>query len=372
MSNCSEKENQELRNLCQEDENAVIQAQQIDITGRFQQNEDAETIEFYVRINFDILLEVLRNGDRYMLTNLERFDRLIHHIVEKYFAKIPFLRLDVYFKFKQGGGLESFIGFEDKEISLEKLSAFLPFVRFDSVEVYYSNDSAHTFAEKRELFHSHLKAIKGGLNNSRIYFDATIAQDNPSHFNDLSALIDYIRDEFLPICDSSRQYAFEIDFDSDDDFTSDTVRTLFASLLQMPQIRRCSNVGISPMVGDWVYLPSEIISCWLDQNSSDEVGSIKHQECNLFINSLSIPNEKEMCDLLIKKFRKAKLPSSPFTFWLSTDRGSDDAKDIEVQVITNEKTNEQLSISKYLDKVDGSETDMIEIKRTVKKKEGER
>ena len=58
----------------------------------FQQNEDEE---FYVILCLDNLLELLRFGYRHRLTKLERVERRFHLIAEKYFGKIPFLRLDI-------------------------------------------------------------------------------------------------------------------------------------------------------------------------------------------------------------------------------------------------------------------------------------
>ena len=50
---------------------------------------------FYAKICFDILFEVLRFGDRRLLVKLERIGRRFHLIVEKYFDKMQFLRLDI-------------------------------------------------------------------------------------------------------------------------------------------------------------------------------------------------------------------------------------------------------------------------------------
>ena len=61
----------------------------------FQQNEDEDMPEFYVILCLDNLLELLRFGYRHRLTKLERVERRFHLIAEKYFGKIPFLRLDI-------------------------------------------------------------------------------------------------------------------------------------------------------------------------------------------------------------------------------------------------------------------------------------
>ena len=50
-------------------------------------------IEFYLKFCFDVLFEVLRFGDRRRLTKLEGVGRRFHHLVEKLFGEMPFLRL---------------------------------------------------------------------------------------------------------------------------------------------------------------------------------------------------------------------------------------------------------------------------------------
>ena len=52
-------------------------------------------MEFYVRMCFDVLLEVLHPGDRRPLTKLERIGRCFHWTIEKYFPDVPFLRLNL-------------------------------------------------------------------------------------------------------------------------------------------------------------------------------------------------------------------------------------------------------------------------------------
>ena len=59
------------------------------------EEDDGETVEFYVRICFDVLLEVLHPGDMRPLTKLERVGRRFHWTIEKFFPDFPFLRLDL-------------------------------------------------------------------------------------------------------------------------------------------------------------------------------------------------------------------------------------------------------------------------------------
>ena len=54
-----------------------------------------DAIGFYLTLCFDVILEVLQFGDRRRLTKLERTGRRFHHLVEKCFRDVPFLRLDI-------------------------------------------------------------------------------------------------------------------------------------------------------------------------------------------------------------------------------------------------------------------------------------
>ena len=56
-------------------------------------NEKEELAEFYLNLYLDVLLEVLRFGDRYRLAKLERTGLRLHQIVENYFSEKPFLSL---------------------------------------------------------------------------------------------------------------------------------------------------------------------------------------------------------------------------------------------------------------------------------------
>ena len=57
--------------------------------------EEDDGIGFYLTLSLDVLFEVLRFGDRHRLTKLERVGRRLHHLVEKWFGAMPFLRLDI-------------------------------------------------------------------------------------------------------------------------------------------------------------------------------------------------------------------------------------------------------------------------------------
>ena len=50
-------------------------------------------VEFLIRLCGDVLLDVLRWGNRYKLTVLEKNGRRFHWFIDRYFKEAPFLRL---------------------------------------------------------------------------------------------------------------------------------------------------------------------------------------------------------------------------------------------------------------------------------------
>ena len=65
--------------------------------------EESVSVEFYVHLCLDVLLEVLHPGDRRPLTKLERVGRRFHWVIEKYFPDVPFLRLNLEIKAAEAG-----------------------------------------------------------------------------------------------------------------------------------------------------------------------------------------------------------------------------------------------------------------------------
>ena len=137
--------------------------------------------------------------------------------------------------FYSGNGLEAFFVLCDgdgyisdrKPILFDDLKEFPAFLHFGEVYLRYWNESiesSESIEERCQLFGVLLPAIKGALNDSNeIFFDADIDQEDQSEFNDHSALIAYLRDELLPICDSSRRYEFFIGLYSDQDSGSEVI-----------------------------------------------------------------------------------------------------------------------------------------------------
>ena len=123
------------------------------------------------------------------------------------------------------------------------MSTFPPFLRFNDVILWYSY-GLHPIVESCEFIESHLLTLKSALNDSiMIAFVAEISQNYCHHFNDDSKLIKYIRNRFLPIFDSPRSYTFNISCIS--------YENVVTSLLQMDEIKRCSNVDIRKICGEY-------------------------------------------------------------------------------------------------------------------------
>ena len=158
-----------------------------------------------------------------------------------------------------------------------------------------------TVAMKCQLFGEFLQSIKGALINSKISLLCIIDQDDPTRFNDHSVLLDYLRNGLLPICDSSRQYEFSIQLNSD----KNSAKEVIASILQFPQIIRCSNVGILlwRMSGNQIQLPIDVIAQWLNQHA-DRVELIDRTKQEKFLKIDlglgEIQSVSEMCGQLME------------------------------------------------------------------------
>ena len=133
-----------------------------------------------------------------------------------------------------------------------------------------------------------------------------ICAANEYAFND-STLIEHLRDELLPIFDSPRRYKFDVYYSDSKFITTDII----ASILQLPQIRRCSNVELARSV-IWTNgqtpgpVSMEAISNWLNRTHDEGMkdGHITQPERLLRLNG--IPNVRETSDYLIKVHFKFK------------------------------------------------------------------
>ena len=131
-----------------------------------------------------------------------------------------------------------------------------------------------------------------------VVFNAKIGSNHQADFNNHSSLLHHLCHELLPIFDASHGYDFVVEFQSDRNSASNLV----ASIVQLPQVTRCSKV-IFRLYTEPKHLPIEAISNWLSHKThkkEDEIdGLINPQKRLLGIYSLCcIQNAREMCDYL--------------------------------------------------------------------------
>ena len=56
-------------------------------------------IEFFIVLRADVLLEMMQYGDRRQLIKSERIGGRFHRLIETYFGKKPFVRMDLRLSF---------------------------------------------------------------------------------------------------------------------------------------------------------------------------------------------------------------------------------------------------------------------------------
>ena len=231
----------------------------------------------------------------------------------------------------KGEGLDAclynnFPGFGNKKkISKADLSVLPQFIRFDHVFLAHvinskwasSDLSSQRVMEKCEQFQQHLQLVKKALDHSTtIQFDFCINRFEPSCFLGPPQLLNYIRNQLLPNCDLVNTYLFKIDIAPDpvntcafgwDVFstsseessggefldTSGIATEIISSVLQMPPINQCLNVGfLFTGMRQQTSLPENVISTWLQRKSDGRT----HKERTLYINlDERIHNGQEMC-----------------------------------------------------------------------------
>ena len=201
----------------------------------------------------------------------------------------------------------------ENTISLSELSTIPLFLRFDSVELWYSCDN-QPIETTSKFVKSHLLPLKPALKDSSITrFLAGISQNDHSDFsNDQSKLLAYIRHQFLPIFDSSRCYNFIINFHSAE---NNSTSSLIASILEMNEIKHCSTFEIEIFNFELKRLPVEEISNWLER-STDVMENTVQIRKERFLNirfyplNIRMQNGREMFEHLKAVDFKSKLYSS--------------------------------------------------------------
>ena len=190
------------------------------------------------------------------------------------------------------------------------------FLRFDSVFLIY-NCGLQSIDDKLYILQNQLQLFKTAFIDLKEFtLSAKIDKNDRSQFNYHTQLLDHIREQLLPICDSSPVYSFQIDFQSDKDAAGNVI----GQILQLPQINRCQKVRFHYYNETFIQLPVEVISNWLNRNSNDGIGCTGSGQSKtprfLSTNSrIKIQNAVEMCDrmkmvsafyffVMLLKFRK--------------------------------------------------------------------
>ena len=193
--------------------------------------------------------------------------------------------------------LQTFIVNGGKVTFITDLNNFR-FLRFNSVFLVYDSGSK-SMDEKLQLLQNRLQLFKTAFSDSnQITLSAKINQNDQSQFHNHSQLLDHIRDQLLPICDSSPFYSFSIDFQSDNDGAS--ASDFIAQILQMCPIIRCRKVYFLYGNETFIQLPVEVISNWLHRNFDDGIGGTgqSKKERILTMMNIKIQNAVEICDSL--------------------------------------------------------------------------
>ena len=191
-----------------------------------------------------------------------------------------------------------------QKLSPNELPTISPFLRFDKV-IIWCDIADLPIEEKCEFIENQLLPLKLALYDSNVVeFTPTISQNGRNNFSDHSMLLDFIRNRLLPNCNSSRRYKFKIRFSSDRN--SDT--NVIASILEMDEIKHCSNVEIGIIDGEQKRLPVEEISNWLER-SADEAKNNIQNHMERFLNfyyiyyfTHFIQNARELLEHLAKVF----------------------------------------------------------------------
>ena len=179
------------------------------------------------------------------------------------------------------------------------LAKFPPFLRFNEVKLWYNDDGGSlAIEEKCDYIESQLLPLKSAFDNfCRVEFAACIDQDDHNDFSDQSQLLEYLHNRLLPILNPSSDYKFYINFCADEN----SVTNLIESLLQMAEIKSCSNIKIriGMCCEEQKQLPVEEISNWLERSTDGIENTVQSQkERVLKIGIQGIQNAREIVDHL--------------------------------------------------------------------------
>ena len=197
----------------------------------------------------------------------------------------------LFFRPKDGlvAKISKFGSSSSESISHEELGLFLrccEFLRFENVKLYYNDlpygdDGFQSINKRCQLFVTHLKPLKTAFSDSTIIvFNAHIGYCQ-NNFRDPLQLLNHLRNELLPVCDSARRYEFTFRVLAPKATMTSTVDIL-DSILRMPPINSSSNAKfnfINGCLGGPILtrLPVDAIAAWLDR-SNDMVMKCKQQQ----------------------------------------------------------------------------------------------
>ena len=193
-------------------------------------------------------------------------------------------------------GLQTYIRKEEKWVFITNPDNF-HFLRFNTVFLYYGPGS-QSIDEKLHLLQNQLQLFKTVFSDLKeINLSAKINQNDQRQFRNHSQLLGHLREQVLPICNSSSFYSFHIDFQSENDGAANFI----AQILQMCPINRGREVYFHYTNETFIQLPVEDISNWLNRNSDDGIGCTgtgqSKKELKIALNNrIRIQNAVEMCD----------------------------------------------------------------------------
>ena len=167
--------------------------------------------------------------------------------------------------------MDSFIvGNTTTKVSLANLRSVPRFLRFNEVRLFYTYTivGQKSIEEKCWSIESYLQPLKEALNDSiSIQFDGVIDRNDHRDFNNHSILLNHLSEELLTICNSSCGYDFYISLRTDE---AEAETNVINSIIQMPQICRCSHLRINLFfVPQPMLLPIDAISSWLNRTIGD-------------------------------------------------------------------------------------------------------
>lgn len=234
-----------------------------------------------------------------------KFDQIsaLFYTLYNLFAYLIYRNILICFVFRQEE-LDTFIHvigdnnakINDKKIAPGDFEAFPSFNRFRRISLPYFFGRL-PISKKCYLFSNHLQKLKPFLNDPiMIVFWGNIDENNPHDFSSHSTLLNHLRNELLPACNTPHYYFFSI---THYDWQANSGTSIMSSILQIPQITRCPGLKLDI---DVTQLPVREISNWLHGTSDDAKGNNgqENSERLLTIFSRSIQNIEEMCCALKK------------------------------------------------------------------------